>query len=525
MQEKSDAQLLREYAEHANEAAFREIVNRHAGLVYSSALRQVTSPDLARDVAQSVFTDLARKASALAGTLTESSSLLGWLYRSTRFTALNQLRDDRRRLAREKQVMQHFDPASETAPEWDHVQPVLDEAMADLSDEDRDALLLRFFKNHDFRAIGEMLGVSDDTAQKRVSRALERLRTHLTSRGVTTTAVALSTALSTNAAPLAPAGLAAALSAGALSGASLATTATAIKAIAMTTLQKTLITATVVVLTGTGIYEARQAAQLREENQRLQQQQAPLTELIQQLNQALANATNRVAGLSDELVSAKSNNTELLKLRGAIGVLRAQLAEVKTVKPPSKKPPLASARAYYDRAGTHYMNHDYEAQLEDLDKAIELDPNLAEAYFMRGNLYASNLPKQRGGYEKAIADYTRCLEIKPNDAGARWNRAMHYPDMRRADEAIADWTTYLESDTDFSLQGEGKTKSLAGAYFYRGRVYHWQKKDYSQAISDYTAALALDPQREGAHRLRGQVYESIGELEKAQQDFAIEPKN
>jgi tetratricopeptide (TPR) repeat protein len=102
---------------------------------------------------------------------------------------------------------------------------------------------------------------------------------------------------------------------------------------------------------------------------------------------------------------------------------------------------------------------------------------------------------------------------------------MHYPDMGRADEAIADWTTYLEGDTDFSLQGEGKTKSLAGAYFYRARAYHWQKRDYAKAISDYTAALALDPQREGAHRLRGQAYESIGELEKAQQDFAIEPKN
>ena len=255
MHEKSDAQLLRDYAERANEAAFREIVNRHAGLVYASALRQVTSPDLARDVAQSIFTDLARKAAALAGTLTENSSLLGWLYRSTRFTALNLMRDDRRRLARERQVMEHFHPATETTLDWDQVQPVLDEAMADLSDEDRDALLLRFFKNHDFRAIGSTLGVSDAAAQKRVSRALERLRTHLTSRGVTTSAVALSTTLSANAAPLAPAGLAATLSTGALAGATLATTATAtvLKTIAITTLQKTLITATVAVLAGVGV--------------------------------------------------------------------------------------------------------------------------------------------------------------------------------------------------------------------------------------------------------------------------------
>jgi RNA polymerase sigma factor (sigma-70 family) len=325
MHEKSDVQLLREYAEQANEAAFREIVNRHAGLVYSSALRQVTSPDLARDVAQSVFTDLARKATSLAGTLTENSSLLGWLYRSTRFTALNQLRDDRRRLARERQVM-HIDPASEIAPDWDQVQPVLDEAMADLSDEDRDALLLRFFKNHDFRAIGTTLGVSDDAAQKRVSCAPERLRTHLTNRGVTTTAVALSAVLSVNAVPVAPAGLAAALSTNALAGTTLANIAiaTTIKTIAMTTLQKTLIAAALTAAIGTGIYEAHQVARLQNQIQTFQQQQAPLGELLQQVRRERDDATNRMAGMVAEnsLLKSNPNQTELLKLRGDAAVFQ-----------------------------------------------------------------------------------------------------------------------------------------------------------------------------------------------------------
>ena len=92
MQNHSDAQLLRQYAEQRSEAAFSEIVARHAGLVYSAALRQLDSPDLARDVAQSVFTDLARKARPLADKLPDNASLAGWLYRSTRFAALNQLR-------------------------------------------------------------------------------------------------------------------------------------------------------------------------------------------------------------------------------------------------------------------------------------------------------------------------------------------------------------------------------------------------------------------------------------------------
>ncbi len=334
MQDQTDAQLLRDYAEHRNETAFRELVSRHTDVVYASALRQVSSPDLAHDIAQSVFTDLARKAQPLAGTLTGNASLLGWLFRSTRFLALNQLRDDRRRQARERHAMQHFDPASETAPEWERVQPILDEAMADLSDEDRDALLLRFFKNRDFRAIGAALGVSDDAAQKRVSRALERLRTQLTSKGVTTTAIALSTVLSTNAVPLAPVGLAATLSTAALAGTTLAgsATATAIKTITMTTLQKTVITAALAAAVGTGVYEARQASTLRSEGQVLQQQQASLNGQIQQLQSERDDAARQRAAIDDDSKRSNIDTSELLRLRGEVGLLRRQIATAKTTQ-------------------------------------------------------------------------------------------------------------------------------------------------------------------------------------------------
>ena len=84
MQHRSDAQLLREYAENGSESAFAELVTRHAGMVYAAALRQVESPDTARDVAQSVFTDLARKAAAVSREVV----VTGWLFRSTRFAAL-----------------------------------------------------------------------------------------------------------------------------------------------------------------------------------------------------------------------------------------------------------------------------------------------------------------------------------------------------------------------------------------------------------------------------------------------------
>jgi len=108
MHEESDAQLLRGYAQHGDEAAFREIVTRHTDLVYSVAVRCVNSPDLACDIAQSVFTDLSSKARPLAEKLADDASLVGWLYRSARFAALNQLRNDHRRRAHERQAMEQL---------------------------------------------------------------------------------------------------------------------------------------------------------------------------------------------------------------------------------------------------------------------------------------------------------------------------------------------------------------------------------------------------------------------------------
>jgi RNA polymerase sigma factor (sigma-70 family) len=347
MQERSDAQLLREYAERGSEPAFREIVTRHTDLVYSAALRQVESSDLARDAAQSVFTDLARKARPLADKMAEGSSLVGWLYRSTRFAALNQLRDDRRRRARERLAMEQLITNSDAAPDWERVRPVLDEAMADLSDEDREALLLRFFKNHDFRAVGHALGVSDDAAQKRVSRALEKLRSHLASRGVTGAAIALATALSDNAVTAAPAGLASTLATAALAGtATVAAAATATKAIVVTTLQKAAVATAIAVAVGAGIYEAKQSADARAQVRTLQQQRAPLAEQIEELRKQRDDATNRLAAIANEPAKEKADARDMLRLRGEVARLRKELAQRKSN---SSKQPDESAKKKLNR--------------------------------------------------------------------------------------------------------------------------------------------------------------------------------
>jgi len=519
-----DMALVREYAATRSESAFAQLVTRHLDLVHSAALRRVGDPHLADEIAQTVFIILARK----AGSLGPETVLSGWLYHTTRFTATDALRSHRRRQQREQEAYMQSTLNEPAAPVWQQIAPLLESAMDALGECERNAVLLRYFENKTLTEVGNALGMSEDAARMRVNRALEKLRGVFAKRGVTLTTTLIAGAVSANAIQAAPAGLALTISTAAatLAGTTVAATATATatKTIAMTTLQKTLITATVAVLAGVGIHEARQASTARAEAKMLRQQQAPFNEQVQQLTRERDDATKRLALLTDELAKSQKNNSELLKLRGEVGLLRAQLADAQSATPLSKQPPLTTSREYYDRAGTHYMNHNYEAQLEDLNKAIELDPNMAEAYFMRGNLYAHNLPKERGGDEKALADYTRALELKPNDASPRWNRANTYNRLRRYDEAIADWTTYIEGDTDFSHDVEGKTKSIAGAHFWRGHVYQMSLNDYPQAIADYTAALQLNPNAENAHRLRGQCYELLGETQKAQQDFAIEPK-
>jgi RNA polymerase sigma factor (sigma-70 family) len=320
MQAKADAQLLREYSRQGSEAAFGEIVARYTNLIYSAVLRQVGSADIAEEVAQSVFTDLARKAPSLAGKLEENATIVGWLYRSSRYAVSKHLRAEQRRHNRESQAMQELDSTSSTSPDWERVRPVLDEAMADLSEEDRQAMLLRFFQNQGFQAVGAALGISDDAAQKRVGRALEKLRARLAHHGITTTAAMLSVVLSTHAIQTAPAGLAAKLAGASLAGAA-SKTATALTIMTLTSF-KTGIVATGIAA-GLAVWlvaEHRSLNQMQDENAALRQQVSQLGHPVQPTQpEAAANANNA------ELERLRREHVELVRLRGQVGVLRDTL--------------------------------------------------------------------------------------------------------------------------------------------------------------------------------------------------------
>jgi RNA polymerase sigma factor (sigma-70 family) len=346
MQAKSDAQLLREYAERGSEPAFAELVTRYTDLVYSAALRQVENPDLARDVAQSVFTDLARKASHLGGSLAQDVSLVGWLYCATRFAGRTSRRTEHRRQSRERQAMDNVTPGLDTAPDWEAIRPLLDEAMEQLSEPDRDALLLRFFKNHDLRAVGVALSISDDAAQKRVSRAVERLREFLAKRGVAVGASGLAVVLSAHAVQAAPAGMAVALSATALSGTAVGTsTALAItKTLAMTTLQKTLVTAAAAAALATSVFvQHRHHSRMRELDHTFQQQ-GERTARLRAENSRLSNLLAQ-ADAPNRLQELEGLRTETARLRTATNDLARLQEENRGLRKSKSRAPVDAKNA------------------------------------------------------------------------------------------------------------------------------------------------------------------------------------
>lgn len=255
-----DADLLCRYAVERSEAAFAELVRRHLNLVYSVALRQVAGDaHLAEDVTQQVFTALACKAAALA----DRPALSGWLYRSAHFAASDVVRVERRRRAREQEVhaMNSLPPDPAPPADWEKIRPVLDAAIAELDERDRDAVALRFFDGRSFADVGASLRLTENAARMRVERALDKLHALLAKRGVTSTASALGVALANQAAATAPAGMAASVTGAALGGAAAAGAGSLAAMVAFMSASKITVSLAAVgaLAIGTAVYQSGQA--------------------------------------------------------------------------------------------------------------------------------------------------------------------------------------------------------------------------------------------------------------------------
>jgi uncharacterized protein (TIGR03435 family) len=220
MPDANDMDLVWEYATRNSEPAFETLVRRYVSLVYSVALRQTGNPAQAEEITQAVFLILARKAARLRS----DTVLAAWLHETARFASASFLRGEMRRRHREQEAYVQSQLQESTAdPAWEQLAPLLDEAIGQLGKADRDAVVLRFFQDKSAREIAAALNVHESAAQKRLNRAVEKLRAYFLKRGVTVSAGALIGALSVNSVHGAPAHLAASVMAVSAKGTAVST--------------------------------------------------------------------------------------------------------------------------------------------------------------------------------------------------------------------------------------------------------------------------------------------------------------
>jgi RNA polymerase sigma factor (sigma-70 family) len=327
-----DFGLLREYAGRGSEEAFALLVKRQINLVYSVALRRVTVAAHAEEITQAVFVILARK----AGSLRPGIILEGWLHETTRLTAMDFLRGERRRQLREQEAFMestlHSQHDNET---WAHLAPLLDEAIGKLGAKERDAVVLRYFKNNSVRQMAVSLGIKEDAAQQRILRAVEKLRVFFSRRGVTFPAAAITTAMavhSVKAAPVALANSVAVLAAAQGAGASASTLAPikgGMKIMAWSKFNAGMAAAVIVASIAVPLMvEHRAQAKWTEDDVVLAQQKEQLAKLEAdnaQRSQAGANST------------AQNQWADLERLRGEAVKLRQQTNELASLQVESKQ--------------------------------------------------------------------------------------------------------------------------------------------------------------------------------------------
>ena len=198
-----DRQLLREYVANGSQKAFGCLVERYVNLVYSTCLREVHDASMAEDATQEVFLLLAKKAPSLCA----EAVLSGWLFQTARFASRDALKRETRRQRREQKAAQEMVTQLDThdAASWEEIAPLVHDALSGLAPDERTMILLRFFENRSLKEIGEVLNVSENAAQKRLARAVEKLRRYFSRHGFLLSGAVLMGLISRHAVQAAPA--------------------------------------------------------------------------------------------------------------------------------------------------------------------------------------------------------------------------------------------------------------------------------------------------------------------------------
>jgi RNA polymerase sigma factor (sigma-70 family) len=408
----NDAELLRRYVQERSEAAFTELVNGYVNFVYSAALRQVGGDaHLAQDVTQSVFIDLAAKAHSLS----PRTVLSGWLYTSTRFSAAKAVRTEQRWRLREHKANAMQEPSSPDESPWTQLRPIIDQAMHDLKDRDRNAVLLRYFENRPLAQVGARLGLSEDAARKQVDRSLEKLRALLIKRGVTSSAAALAVLLTSQAVNAAPAGITAQLAGTALASAAAGVNAslTLVEIITMSKIKFAALATVLLAGVATPLYIQHESqVQLRRENQSLRQE-----------NEQLRGAGGEAAQPSDIPDQANSVATAADQQANELVRLRAEVARLRQDGLSRGQPPGANSGSGIDPALEAAFST-WAARATQLKQRLEQMPDkkIPEMQFLTEKDWFDAV-KHSKPFE-TDADYRRALSDLRSSAKANFDRIL-----------------------------------------------------------------------------------------------------
>jgi RNA polymerase sigma factor (sigma-70 family) len=265
----ADNHLMAEYDVHRGDDTFAALVRQHVNMVFATAMRQVGNHGAAEEITQNVFVALAQA----SGKLKSHPTIAGWLHRTTLNKSREWLRAELRRHRREQVAVSRELADAEGDSVWSPLVPLLDEALLNLHEPDRQAVIMHYMEGQTFQEVGSSLGVGEDTVRKRVNRCLDEL-THFFRRRGFAVPMAVGAPLFALSAHSAPTGLAASATSTALAAAhSVASTSTltlnALKIMAWTKTKTAIITGVAVLLTaGTGtvayhvVKAARSAAAL-----------------------------------------------------------------------------------------------------------------------------------------------------------------------------------------------------------------------------------------------------------------------
>ncbi len=318
--EAEDASLLRRFTEERSQEAFATLVQRHLPLVYSPAVRQLNGDvHRASDVAQTVFVALARDARRLS----RHPALAGWLHATTRHAAIDVIRSEKRRQAREREA-QTMEANLFEALDWERLKPVIDDALNALPDIERHVLLARYFEARRFADIGRAFGLSEEAARKRSERALTTLRERLARQGITSTAVGLATVLEAGAVETVPTGLAGSV----VAAATAVPVAAATLGFMMFTKTQAVALAAIILAGGSGLYwQHREIAELKLANRASEERLVQARERSDAaLRQARAELERvRTAGPAPLMAGASANPEPVAAIRQAVTAARASV--------------------------------------------------------------------------------------------------------------------------------------------------------------------------------------------------------